>query len=495
MSVDFNKIKMIIWGLDDTFWDGTLGEGSVNFIKTNIELVKTSTDCGIINSICSKNDYNIATSEIAKTGILDYFVAPSIDWTNKGMRVQQLISDLQLRDANVLFIDDNITNINEVKYYNNNIMTIMPTDISSLYNFVSKLSPKDLNHNRLKQYKIIEKKLQKKSESSSNIEFLRSCNIKVEIKNNCLSVIDRIHEILSRTNQLNYTKNRSTIEEIKADIENPENVCSYVEVSDDYGDYGIVGFFCLQRNRLKHFSFSCRCMGMGIEQYVFSHLNYPEIEVVGDVTVPLNYNESPDWINNDETIITTGGKSEISNDIKVLLKGPCDMSQVFSFIKENENIDCEFTYVSSKGVSIEQHNHTQCILQSLNITPGQKQQIIDELPFGDEKMYDSEIFSDEYSIVFFSVLSDCGMGVYRRKTGEYIAFGEYVHPLTAESEWDDYVNKKTATSNCDFDYASLKQIQDNYEYVGRLSTDQIMDNLKSIFAKLNEKCQFVLLFG
>ena len=48
------KIKLVIWDLDDTFWNGVLSEDKVTFNERNIEIVKTLTDRGIVNSICSK---------------------------------------------------------------------------------------------------------------------------------------------------------------------------------------------------------------------------------------------------------------------------------------------------------------------------------------------------------------------------------------------------------------------------------------------------------
>lgn len=57
MNIDFSKIKLIIWDLDETFWKGILSEGPISPIKENLSLLQTLTDHGIVNSICSKNDY------------------------------------------------------------------------------------------------------------------------------------------------------------------------------------------------------------------------------------------------------------------------------------------------------------------------------------------------------------------------------------------------------------------------------------------------------
>lgn len=69
---DIRKIKLIIWDLDDTFWKGTLSDNgndaTVVPITENIQLVKTLTRRGIINSICSKNDAQTAKAELKRQG-------------------------------------------------------------------------------------------------------------------------------------------------------------------------------------------------------------------------------------------------------------------------------------------------------------------------------------------------------------------------------------------------------------------------------------------
>ena len=37
--IDLKKIKMIIWDLDDTLWEGTLGEKSIHFKQKRVDLI------------------------------------------------------------------------------------------------------------------------------------------------------------------------------------------------------------------------------------------------------------------------------------------------------------------------------------------------------------------------------------------------------------------------------------------------------------------------
>ena len=82
--MDFSKLKLVIWDLDDTFWTGTLSEGGILPIERNISLVKSLTDRGIVNSICSKNDFQSVEVQLSEIGLWDYFVFPSVDWNLNG---------------------------------------------------------------------------------------------------------------------------------------------------------------------------------------------------------------------------------------------------------------------------------------------------------------------------------------------------------------------------------------------------------------------------
>ena len=48
-----DSIKLVIWDLDETFWQGTISEGPISFIEKNIVAVDNLTDRGVVNTICS----------------------------------------------------------------------------------------------------------------------------------------------------------------------------------------------------------------------------------------------------------------------------------------------------------------------------------------------------------------------------------------------------------------------------------------------------------
>ena len=284
----FDKIKLVVWDLDDTFWQGTISEETVEIPEKNRALLKNLTDIGIINSICSKNDSAQVTQYLKEQHLATWFVFPSINWKPKGERLKRLIADMQLRTENVLFLDDNPSNLGEAEHVCPGIMTGGPELLARLAADAAAAEKKDPTHQRLAQYRVLEEKHQARETFTSNEEFLYQSNINVRIGHDCMEHLDRIHDLILRSNQLNFTKIRSTPEELRALFTDESVSCGYVTVQDRFGDYGIVGFYALKEKRLLHFVFSCRTLGMGVEQYVYCLLERPELHTAGEVVSDLS---------------------------------------------------------------------------------------------------------------------------------------------------------------------------------------------------------------
>lgn len=493
----FEKIKLVIWDLDETFWKGTISEQKIVVPKMNEELIRGLTDIGIVNSICSKNDWKIVEEELRTQNLQEYFVFPSVNWEPKGNRVKQLIEDMQLRPENVLFLDDNPSNREEVRYFCPDIMVADPEIIPQLFKDVSLIEKKDIEHKRLKQYKLLEEKKEEKKNYNSNEEFLQQSNIKVEIKNDCLGQLDRIHELILRSNQLNFTKNRTSKEELELLIKDSKVESGYVLVTDRFGDYGLVGFYAVRNNELVHFTFSCRTLGMGIEQYIYNVLKRPQLEIVGEVISDLSKEVIPFWINRDNSSEKEAGMQiQGLKAHTVLVKGPCDLFQIYPYIAQTELFDTEFTYVLEGGLTIESTGHTTHIVESARLSEQQKQLVLNEVPFSDAGMYKNNIFENDYKVVFISILQDANLGVYRRRTtGEYLAFLEYLHPITDSENWTGLINGEFNCGGFKFTREVLEKFAEQYEFIGRNTPEQIVENLKYIRENLPEDCLLVIMLG
>lgn len=76
-NLDITKIKVVIWDLDNTFWDGIITEGEIKPNQKNMDLVKELSAHGIVNSICSKNYFDQCKNKLIELGMWEYFVFPS----------------------------------------------------------------------------------------------------------------------------------------------------------------------------------------------------------------------------------------------------------------------------------------------------------------------------------------------------------------------------------------------------------------------------------
>lgn len=495
--IEFDKIKLIIWDMDDTFWSGTLSEGSITMIEKNRELVKKATDCGVVNSICSKNYKESVMDELSKESMVDLFVFTSIDWTPKGQRIARLISDMGLRPSNVLFLDDNTVNIQEAIFYTQDLVTGTPDILPKLYEYFENKIATDVNHKRLQQYKVLELKKKEQSNYSDNLEFLYNTNTKVDISYDCMPHIDRIAELLLRSNQLNYTKIRPTIEDLKSIIEDTQINTGYVNVRDRYGDYGIVGFFAVKDGVCQHFTFSCRAIGQGVEQYVYALLGYPILDVVEPVISYLDKSPAPAWINMDQSADKmTKEEMDVSHIGRILFKGPCDMTLISSYFERTDKLISEFTYVGTKGNSIEQHNHSEHIVQLISLTDSQKDEILEDAIFADSDMFKTIIFDKDINIVFLSTLPELNLGIYRNKqNGVKVVFGEWCYPLTDSKSQQLYLDGEIYAGGNKFTPEFFDSFSSKYEFIGRLTPEQSLKNIAKIFKSINPRATLVLILG
>lgn len=490
-----DNIKLVIWDLDDTFWTGTLSEGAVTPIDRNIQLVKTLTDYGIINSICSKNDEGPTISRLSEMGVADLFVFKSINWQPKGQRISKMIQDMGLRPVNCLFIDDNPVNLNEASHYVPQLMTASPEIIGQLIQALdTKGAPSDPGHKRLRQYQVLEQKCEARSMASDNLSFLYDSQTQVMLHDDCLAHLDRIYELVNRTNQLNFTKLRSGREDLEALCTDPEVNCGYVTVSDRFGDYGIVGFYSIRDNECIHLLFSCRTIGQGVEQFVYAKLGHPHLTIVGDVVNRVDNSPCPAWINQLQN--STESETQDKTRLKVIIKGGCDLKSISTYIKTNCLIE-EFTHISpTRHNNIENESHSTNYLTLDRLSNAQRQMILDECIFAAEDMFGTSMYDDDVALIIISTMSEPNLGIYRHKqTGIRIAWGEYMFPLTDRKNWDGYVSGQLFAADNQFTIDWLEQFSRNWEFCGRLTPEQVLGNIKELMGRISPNAKLCLMLG
>ncbi len=492
----YEKIKLIVWDMDDTFWQGIISEGEVLLSSLNVELIKSLTDHGIVNSISSKNDEEPVCRELTEAGIWEYFVFNQINWDEKGEQLAAKLKAMGLRAENTLFIDDNLRNLEQAKMSSPELMTAGPEIIPYLYTYYSKQAAKDTAHDRLNQYKLLEKKTEAEVGSTSKEQFLFDSDIRVSVNRNCLEELDRIHELVSRTNQLNYTKNRDNKELLTRLITNDWNDCAYIRVRDRFGDYGITGFYCYNRRekKLEHFLFSCRVLGMGIEQYAYNLLGCPDFSVKGKVASELSKGKETPWIKEDQGAEISEDRLR-NNRVRVLLKGPCDMSAIEPYLAGG-NITTEFNYINEQGFATTGQNHTMHIYESEELSKEEIDAIVSEVPFIIEGDFETKLFTEEYHVICLSLLQDLSAGLYENKeTGEYISFSSRNFDLTSPEFKDRFISGEIQGHEFPFTEEIIDSFSEKWEFVGATPFELLLRNLDYIYDNVKGEPIIILLLG
>jgi FkbH-like protein len=486
------QIKLVIWDLDDTFWSGTLSEGGVTHDVETIATVKALNRRGIVSSICSKNDHDDARAELEAAGAWEQFVFPSISWSPKGVGVRTIIEDMGLRAVNVLFIDDNLGNLNEAVHYNPGLQTALPSLIDGLLDEPQLVGKDDQGLSRLQQYRVLERKRNDRVESSgSNEDFLRESEIRVELSTDCEPRAERLVELINRSNQLNYTKRRFGVDEFRGMLADPDRDTRYVGVRDKYGDYGICGVCSVKDDTLTDFVFSCRILHMGVEKWVYRELGKPALTINGDVLTPLDDVDEVDWISFDSGAVSAP-EAAPPQQAPVLLKGGCDLLAVDDFLQGR--LVTEFNTVASSGHDVVGH-HTVLMRRAADGCSEDQRAVIDRLPFLDATAFRTGILTEpeRYEAVVYSVLQDYAQGLYRYKDGDLVVpYEQYSDPATNPERWPYFLSRWEGVG---VDRPFLEWFADNFEFEGPLSPEQFQDNIRWLRAQLPAHAQLVLING
>ncbi len=460
--------------------------------QKNIEIVKQLTDRGIMNSICSKNDFEQAKEKLQELGIWDYFIFPHICRNSKGQEIKELINSANLRDENTLFIDDNHLNLEEAKFYCKNIKTAFPDVIENLLSYNGLKGKDDINHSRLKQYKVLETKYSASKKFDNNLDFLKQSNINVKTEILKSKDFERVLEMINRTNQLNFTKKRIDKNELENLTKNSEYENKIVYVSDKYGDYGLAGFYSYNKEKhyLEHFLFSCRILNLGVEQWIYSKLKFPQIEIKEPVSAVLNKETTPNWIHNNYKKQKT--KKEDKNKIKILLIGQCDLYQIMSNCA-NKNLKYKYNLDYSENTFFRfRWDDIFTIENSKKLDDETKEKLYKKYPFIEAELFNNPMFREEYDILAFSLMFNYCNKIYKDKeTGVILPsiINEFKTNFFEDDEEECYKELSSRGIKCSLE--EIKTIKKSNEAIGYLNKELLQEKLEFILKNTNKPIFFI----
>ena len=268
------KIRLVVWDADNTLWDGTVfykDKENVKIKPGTKEALKELDKRGIKNTICSRNYYEDVESTLKKFQIEKYFENPQIGWGLKSDAIRKLANIYKISFDEMLFVDDDAFQRAEVSSQITGISAVGlddPIDILSLEG-VSTENATDEDKKRVKLLKEQRNREQAEGEFKGDYkDFLKQCDMVMTIRPVEDTDWERVCQLLNRTNELNATSNRYELNELKESYEKNKDIVLVVELTDKFGDYGLIAESIITRQDygwfIKDLTVSCRTMGRGI---------------------------------------------------------------------------------------------------------------------------------------------------------------------------------------------------------------------------------------
>lgn len=269
--------KCVVWDLDNTLWDGTLLESEAVQLRPHVaDLLRQLDERGILASVASKNDPGLARQKMTELGIADYMLFPQVGWRPKSEGIKKIAEKLNIGLDSFIFIDDNPFELAEVANALPMVTCLGVDAIAGLANH-ARLKGSSSNESRRRRLMYREAMLREDSELTFGDDFfgfLRSCEMQLKISRYRPEHLERLCELVQRTNQLNFSGHKYTRDEIEPLLADRSHEIWLLDCSDRFGSYGIVGCAVVARDttalRIKEFMLSCRVQGKFVEQAFFA---------------------------------------------------------------------------------------------------------------------------------------------------------------------------------------------------------------------------------
>lgn len=279
------KVKCAVFDLDNTLWAGVLREDGPTGVSVNeyyLNVMEKLAARGILLALCSKNDAVEAQHLPALLGeeLHALVVSKQLSWNPKSQALKDIAEELNIGLDSLAFFDDSPFERAEVEQNAPEVLVLEPEDLFACLNRpefqpVGELTRESIS--RTKKYQQQSERKQAEKQSSGNLEdFLRSCQLKLELRAPEAGEVSRVHELLQRTNQLNATLSRPDLAQLQSQFAHPKQYAMRIaKLSDRFGDYGLIGYATVQRGKsawqLLDLAFSCRSMGRGVELALVNH--------------------------------------------------------------------------------------------------------------------------------------------------------------------------------------------------------------------------------
>lgn len=295
-----SRKKIIALDLDNTLWGGIIGEDGVDGIELSDhkegqryydfqrQLLEMKSR-GVVLAINSKNNPEDAEAAIQGHPAMllrdDDFVSRKINWENKAVNLKAMQAELNLTEGGFIFIDDNPVERETVKGECPE-MTVpeFPAESTELITFAEDIwfdycRPLRVLGEDLKKTQMYQSEAKRKQELNESLnldDYIKKLEIVADIHKMRDSELERVVQLINKTNQFNVTTKRYTQAEIEEIASDSNNAIYVVYSSDKYGDSGLISVIILKGQNtevvIDTFLMSCRVMGRKLENVIINEL-------------------------------------------------------------------------------------------------------------------------------------------------------------------------------------------------------------------------------
>lgn len=270
---DLRKAKVLLVDFDNTLWDGVMADGPVRHDLQAQRLLRELKDAGMLLVALSKNDPgNIRWDEMML--VPSDFVLQKISWNLKAQSIEEAAQALDLGLDSFVLIDDNPAERELVRSQLPAVRVLDAGDpftwqsLERLLAFPNTRATEEAKA-RTDMYRAQALRHEARSHEYDYPALMASLELEARFGPATSRDLDRVGELVQRTNQFNTTTIRHTRQQLQQFLASPDHGVYVTELSDKFGKLGLVAVVIVRREAaaviFDSFVMSCRAMGFGLE--------------------------------------------------------------------------------------------------------------------------------------------------------------------------------------------------------------------------------------
>jgi len=266
--------KVVAVDLDNTLWDGVVGEDGLDGIRPNGDLLRTLKALksrGVLLVVLSKNneeDGLAGLEKLGRTGELtkDDFVAWRIDWNEKPGNLRAIAEELNLGTDAFVFVDDNPAERLKMKTLLPDVaVASFPPDLSVYF---PEVEITDEDRRKTEEYRA-EAQRKRRLANVEGPDVWQALGCWMDVHEMTEGECVRVAQLSQKANQFNVCTNRRSETDVRRLAR--EELVVTCRVGDRFGDQGLVAFAVVCRGtdgeaRIADWVMSCRVTGRGVEE-------------------------------------------------------------------------------------------------------------------------------------------------------------------------------------------------------------------------------------